>query len=144
MTGDFIINGQDAYTVFGITAEDGFVDALLMPPPKKEYLSNSSRLKVGETVDNSNSKFDKRTGITLPVRVEGFGLTDAAKKASYLAHVKLFYAELAKDKFDVAVPSLGTEVYHLIYSKPSAFNSNLNKTSSKISLTFDEPNPNDR
>ena len=32
MTGDFTINGQDAYTVFGITADDGFIDALLMPP----------------------------------------------------------------------------------------------------------------
>jgi len=144
MTGDFTINGQDAYTTFGITAEDGFIDALLTPPQKKEYLSNNSRLKVGEEVDNKNSKFDKKTNITLPFRVDGIGITEPEMKASYLAHLKLFYLELAKDSFDLAVPALGNDVYHLIYTKPSAFNSNLNKTSSKVSLIFDEPNPSNR
>lgn len=144
MTGDFTINGQDAYTVFGLTSEDGFVDALLIPPPKKEYVSNNSRLKHGEDVDNRNSKFDKKTNITIPFRIEGFGSTEAAMKASYLAHLKLFYLELAKDNFDMVVPALGSEVYHLIYSKPSTFGSNLNKTSSKMSFIFDEPNPSNR
>lgn len=52
MNGEIFINGQDAYTVFGMTAEDGFIDALLTPPPKKGALSNSSRLSNGVQVDN--------------------------------------------------------------------------------------------
>lgn len=144
MTGDFTINGQDAYTVFGITADDGFIDALLMPPPKKEYLSNNSRLHHGEDVDNRNSKFDKKTNITLYMRIEGFGSSESEMKASYLAHLKLFYQELAKDNFNIVVPALGTEVYHLIYSKSSTFSSNLNKTSSKMSFVFEEPDPTNR
>lgn len=144
MTGDFTINGQDAYDVFGITAGDGFIDALLIAPPKKEYLSNNSRLSNGEDVDNRNSKFDKKANITLYFDIEGFGSTESLMKASYLAHLKLFYQELAKDTFNINVPALGTEVYHLIYSKPSTFNSNLNKTHSKMSFVFDEPNPTNR
>ena len=144
MTGDFTINGQDAYNIFGITADDGFIDALLMPAPKKEYLSNSSRLNNGEDVDNRNSKFDKKTNITLYMRIEGFGSTESAMKASYLAHLKLFYQELAKDNFNIVVPALGAEVYHLIYSKSSTFSSNLNKTSSKMSFVFEEPDPTNR
>ena len=144
MTGDFTINGQDAYTTFGITAGDGFIDALLIAPPKKGYLSNNSRLNNGEDVDNRNSKFDKKTNITLYFDIEGFGSNEADMKASYLAHLKLFYQELAKDEFNINVPALGTEVYHLIYSKPSTFNSNLNKTHSKMSFVFDEPNPTNR
>ena len=58
--------------------------------------------------------------------------------SSYLAHLKLFYLELAKDASDISIPSLGSEVYHLIYTKCSAFNSNLNKTNSKVSLVFDD------
>ena len=144
MTGDFTINGQDAYDVFGITAGDGFIDALLIAPPKKDPVYNSSRLSNGEDVDNRNSKFDKKTNITLYFDIEGVGATESLMKASYLAHLKLFYQELAKDTFDINVPALGTEVYHLIYSKPSTFTSNLNKTHSKISFVFDEPNPTNR
>ena len=144
MAGDFTINGQDAYTVYGITADDGFVDALLMPPPKKEYLSNNSRLSHGEEVDNRNSKFDKKTNITLYMRIEGFGSSESEMKASYLAHLKLFYQELAKDTFDIVVPALGSEIYHLIYSKSNSFSSNLNKTCSKMSFVFDEPDPTNR
>ena len=91
MTGDFTINGQDAYDVFGITAGDGFIDALLIAPPKKEYLSNNSRLSNGEDVDNRNSKFDKKANITLYFDIEGFGSTESLIKASSLAHLKLFY-----------------------------------------------------
>lgn len=140
MTGDFKINGQDAYDIFGATAEDGFLDALLAPPPKKEYISNKSRLRNGEETDNTNSKFDKKTNVTLPFMIEGFGSTPEEQRNSYLAHLKLFYQELAKDTFDVCVPSMGSEIYHLIYQKPSAYNGNIGKTCSKVSLIFDEPN----
>ena len=144
MTGEIFINNQDAYTTFGFSMDNGFIDAIMLPPQKKAYLSNSSRTSVGTKIDNRNSQFDAKTGITLPFSIEGFGVNDAARKASYLANLKLFYQELAKDAFNINIPSLGTEVYHLVYTKASTMTSNINKTSSKISLVFDEPDPSNR
>ena len=137
MTGDLLINGVDAYDNMGINMGDGFLDAILAPPPMKDCVENSSRIKDGKTIDNSNPKLDTRT-LSLTFVIEG------ATQLLYLSHLKAFYSLLQGSKFYLKIPPLGNEVYKLRYTKPSTYNGNLNRTSSKVTLNFEEPNPNDR
>lgn len=137
MTGELLINGVDAYTSMGINMCDGFIDAILAPAPVKDCVENSSRVKDGKTIDNSNPKLDSRS-LSLTFSIEG------STKSQYLINMKAFYALLYGQNFNIKIPPLGNEVYKLRYTKPSTYNGNVDKTKSKITLNFEEPNPNDR
>ena len=137
MTGDLLINDVDAYDNMGINMGDGFLDAILAPPPMKDCVENFSRKKDGKTIDNSDPKMDVKT-LSLTFVIEG------ATKSEYLLHLKSFYSILGGSKFYLKIPPLGNEVYKLRYTKSSTYNGNVNRTSSKVTLNFEEPNPNDR
>ena len=137
MTGELLLNGKDAYNVFGITMGDGFIDSLLTSAPQKEYIKNQCRSNNGTSIINNNPRIDERT-LSLAFSIEGLN------RADYLAKLKLFYAEISNGLVTVKVPPLGNDVYKLYYQKPVANNGNVNKTASKTVLQFIEPNPSDR
>ena len=136
MTGDLFINGIDAYSL-GVTMCDGFIDALLSYAPMKEYIKNTSRVCDGQEIINKNPKIDERT-VSLTFGIEGSDMK------VYLYNLKAFYSEIKKGLVRISIPSLGSEVYNLYYSKPMSFNGNVNKTFSKVTLQFVEPNPSNR
>ena len=56
MTGELLINGKDAFSILGTSIGEGFLDALLSPAPKKEYITNSSRLKDGKSITGTRKQ----------------------------------------------------------------------------------------
>lgn len=137
MTGDLIINSVDAYTTWGINMGDGFLGAILSPPPLKDCIENKSRSNNGKTIVSDDPKLDERS-VTLVLNLEGNSQSD------FLTKLKSFYTELAKRNINIKVPLLGTEVYKLVYQKSTQFAMNTSRTFTKISIQFNEPNPADR
>lgn len=136
MTGELLINGKDAFDILGTSIGEGFFDALLAPAPKKEYITNSSRLKDGKSI-TGNAKYDERS-VTLVFDIEGSNTSD------YLNKLKLFYTELGTAPMLLKVPPLGSDIYKLYYQSSSGFALNAAKTHSKVTVKFTEPNPTDR
>ena len=51
MKGELYINGNDAWTTWGVNMGDGFLDAIDAPLPMKDYIENSSRTEHGKRVN---------------------------------------------------------------------------------------------
>lgn len=136
MIGDLFINGNDAYTTFGVCMGDGFLDAILAPPPLKEFVENKSRLDNGKQVLYDNPRLDERD-LTLMFYLEGCNCDE------YLERYRRFMIELNKGKISVRIPVIN-ETYNLIYQKSASFAMNRARTFTKISVKFNEPNPANR
>ena len=80
MTGDLDINGNDAWTTYGVGLEKGAIATLMTPPPMKEAISNSSRLEHGvRYLSASAAKVDKRD-ITLQFHLKASSQSDYITK----------------------------------------------------------------
>ena len=138
MSGDLIINGKDAWTTWGVRMGDGFLDTIDGFNEMKDYIENESRLEHGKRVIIDNAKVDSRE-ITLQFTIEGNSEND------YRTKKKSFQAELEKGTVNIKVPTLGSEVYKLIYlGKSVSYGLSLDRCFGKISSKFEEPNPMDR
>ena len=137
MVNDFFINGKRAYEKFGLRMSEDFIPALLTPPPLKDFIVNKSRNKNGKTVIYFNPVFDERD-VTLTFTIEGLN------KSDYKSKFDLFMAELKKGKVEIQVPDVGNEIYRLTYKSSSNFGINRQRTFSKISIKFNEPDPDNR
>lgn len=137
MKEDLFINGKDAYTEWGISMTDGFVEKILIPPPMKSLIENESRLEHGKRVLSDNHRVSSRD-VTLIFHI--FGKTDA----EYMRNYKAFLNLLQSGMVTIKIPRVGNEVYKLFYLKASSFTQNFKRTSSKLSVKFEEPNPMDR
>lgn len=138
MTGDLFINGKDAWATWGIRMGDGFLDTIDGFNEMKDYIENESRLEHGKRVIIDNAKVDSRE-ITLQFTIEGNSEND------YRTKKKSFQAELEKGTVNIKVPTLGSEVYKLIYlGKSVSYGLSLDRCFGKISSKFEEPNPMDR
>lgn len=135
MKGELIINGRDAWTLWGVNMGDGFIDTLDAPLPMKEYIENESRLEDGKRVLTSNAKKDSRE-ITLSFTITGTSEND------YRTKKKAFEAELYKGSLTVSVPKVSADVYHLIYTgKNVSYGLSLDRCFGNFSAKFEEPNP---
>ncbi len=138
MTGELFINGKDAWTTWGINMGNGFLDTIDAILPMKEYIENKSRLEHGKRVSVVNAKVDSRE-MTLGFTITGESAQD------YQIKKKSFQTELEKGTFDVKIPALNSEVYHLIYmGKNISYALNTKRDFSKFSARFEEPNPKNR
>ena len=134
---ELLINGENAYTTWGVRMGEGFLDVIGASAPMKDFIENKSRLEHGKRVIN-NPKVDERE-ITLSFTIEGNSQSD------YQAKKKAFFDELYKGVVDIQVPANSNEIYHLIYlGKSVAYAQSLNRTFGKISAKFNEPNPANR
>lgn len=138
MNGELIINGKDAYTIWGIRMGDGFMNALLAPSTLKPMIENKSRLEHGKRVIVHNPRIEERE-ITLSFAIS------AQTSQQYHMRRDSFYAELYKGNVEIRVPALGGQTYRLIYQgKSSTYAENRQHTHGSISIKFIEPNPQNR
>ncbi|WP_298109390.1 hypothetical protein [uncultured Bacteroides sp.] len=138
MTGDLFINGKDAFTTWGVRMGDGFLDAIEGFNQMKDYIENESRLEHGKRVITDNAKVDSRE-ITLQFTIEGSSEND------YRTKKKSFQVELEKGAVNIKVPTLGSEVYKLVYlGKSLSYGLSPDRCFGKVSSKFCEPNPMDR
>lgn len=138
MRGELLINGKDAYTTWGVSMGDNFLDNIEASASVKEYISNESRTENGKRVitDASLIKLASRD-ITLQFHICGDFQDD------YLSNKRAFQQELYKGVVDIQIPSRGSEIYHLLYQgKQVSYSQSF--TEGKLSAKFEEPNPANR
>ena len=132
---DLLINGRDAFEVWGVRMGDNFLDSLGASVPMKEFIENKSRLEHGKRIITTNPQLDERE-ITLAFTIEGNSQSD------YRTKKKTFFEELYKGVIDIQIPANNSDIYHLIYlGKSVTYAQSLDKTFGKISAKFCEPNP---
>ncbi len=137
MTGELFINGQDAYTAWGVNMGEKFIDAIAAPPPVKDYIETESRLEHGRHIDTSNVR-QKHRELTLPFTLM------ADTEAQFRQRKAAFVAALCEGGFTLHVPALGEEVYSLVYKNSANYAQNTARTFCKFSVKAEEPNPTDR
>ena len=138
MNGDLIINGKDAWTTWGVRMGNGFLDSIDGFNEMKNYIENESRLEHGKRVITDNAKVDSRE-FTLQFTIEGNSEND------YRTKKKSFQSELEKGTVNIKIPTLGNEVYKLVYlGKSISYGLSIDRCFGKVSSKFCEPNPMDR
>lgn len=138
MTGDLFINGKDALETWGARMGNGFLDAIDGFNEMKDYIENESRLEHGKRVITDNAKVDSRE-ITLQFTIEG------SSESDYRSKKKAFQTELEKGAVNIKIPTLGSEVYKLVYlGKSLSYGLSPDRCFGKVSSKFEEPNPMDR
>lgn len=138
MTGDFFINGKDAFSTWGGRMGDGFLDVMDSFNEMKDYIENESRLEHGKRVITDKAKIKSREFI-LQFTIEG------NSEGDYLIKKKSFQGELEKGSVNIKIPALGSEVYKLVYlGKSLSYGLSSDRCFGKISSKFCDPNPMDR
>ena len=138
MTEDLFINGKDAFITWGVRMGDGFLDTIDGFNQMKDYIENESRLEHGKRVITDNAKVASRE-ITLQFTIEGNSESD------YRIKKKAFQTELEKGVINIKIPTLGSDIYKLIYlGKSLSYGLSPDRCFGKVSSKFCEPNPMDR
>lgn len=132
---DLLINGQDAYAVYGIRMGDNFLNALGTPAPLKELIENESRAKHGKQVLASSARIASRQ-LTLEFTIKGNTPSDLNAKRT------AFYAVLYNCELTICVPANSADVYHLNYLGTSpVYDQSLDRCFCRVSVKFEEPDP---
>lgn len=134
--GVLYINGQDAFTTWGISLEQTGITALIAPPPMKSVVESKSRLQHGKRIVNKLPKYDARD-ITLPLHLV------AKDTSEFMSKFSSFCQELTKMDFFTIRTSYTNDVYKCIYLSCTQFGEFL-KGYGSFSLKLNEPNPDDR
>ena len=132
------INGKDAKTTWGMMALDKFVDALLMPPPAKEVVKNTSRLEHGTRIKLPAGKTlfaSREFSIDLRIR--------AADAADYYSKHTSLMAELASGWLLISTSQLPGVVFRCRYVSCQQY-SQYNGRVAKFALRLEEPDPSNR
>lgn len=130
-----LINGRDAFQVWGVRMGDNFLNSLGASVPMKEFIENKSRLEHGKRIIATTPKLDERE-ITLAFTIEGNSQSD------YQTKKIAFFEELYKGVIDIQIPAINNDIYHLIYlGKSITYAQSLDRTFGKCSMKFCEPNP---
>ena len=137
MKGELYINGQDAWTTWGIGMDSGSLGTLMAPPSLKDFVSNESRLEDGRQYIVTNARVKERE-LTLRLSL-------------YAPTARLFfdrYVSFCKDVLETGIMNINTKyqqgvVYHCIYQSCSQYTQYRGKVA-KFALKLIEPNPFDR
>lgn len=134
--GETYINGQDAYTTWGISLDKSALSALMTPAPMKDMIENKSALENGKRVIRSGRKFDERT-LTL-----GFNIIANSEEEFLNQYVRFCNDVLSKGGIDISTKYQPNITYHLDYVSCTQFGEY--RTMAKFSLRVIEPNPTNR
>jgi len=137
MNGELYINGQDAWTTWGIGMDSSGLSALMTPAPVKDFVSNESRLEHGRQYITTHPRLKERE-LTLRLSL-------------YAPTVSLFYSRYAsfcKDVLATGIVNISTKyqegvVYHCLYQSCAQYTQYRGKVA-RFSLRLVEPNPTDR
>lgn len=130
MTGELYINGQDAYTVWGVSLEDGSEDKLMLAAPVKDYISNSSRTENGKRVLTGNVKIDERDVTVVFCFVNN--------KTAFVTRYNSFVTELYKGAVTLRVTRFN-KTFNLLYKNCTSLSSHTYL--GKLAVVFNEPDP---
>ena len=134
MTGDLYINGTDAETL-GVAMGNNFISAILTPAKLKDFVTNEVRTRPGKQYLIHNPVVAERE-MTLSFVIFG----DTAEQTT--TRFKSFMQILNTGQLTIRVPTLGTEVYHLVYSGSGiTYGIDLLRTTMTFSGKFVEPDP---
>lgn len=132
---DLLINGRDAFQVWGVRMGDNFLNSLGASVPMKDFIENKSRLEHGKRIIATTPKLDERE-ITLAFTIEGNSQSD------YQTKKIAFFEELYKGVIDIQIPAISNAIYRLIYlGKSITYAQSVDRTFGKCSIKFCEPNP---
>ena len=138
MKNELIINNKDAYTEGGVSMGEGFLETIESPLPMKTFVESNSRLNHGKTIVTETARIDSRE-IILTFYIKGISENDYKKK------LNSFVKELYQGSISLSVPVRSDDEYKLIYlGKNITYKLSKDRTFSKISAKFCEPNPMDR
>ncbi len=137
LTGKLYINGDDAWTTWGVGLEDGSLGELMAPPALKAPIVNESRLEDGKRYYMEDTqRLDERT-ITLVFFLIAGNITD------YITNYRSFISALAAGEVTLQTDSEPDTYYHLIYGSCSQFRQFFGGMA-RIAVKFIEPNPSNR
>lgn len=137
MIGDLKINGKDAFERYGINIEDGALCSLITPPPMKEFVESTSRVRHGKSVIVKSPKYDSRE-ITLPFHLI------AKSQADFFQKYDLFCSEvLSQGKFELQTKFQTGVVYRLVYLSCTQLRQ-FRQELAVFSLKVEEPDPTNR
>ncbi|MFV0587488.1 hypothetical protein [Bacteroides reticulotermitis] len=135
---DLLINGKDAFAIWGVRPDKGFIAAIDTPVPAKEPVENKSRLEDGKRVILVEAlKIDERD-INLPFAIK------ANSSADYRTKKNAFIQEIMSGEVIINIPSIGSQNYHLYYKNSTSFESGLSSKACRFSVKFCEYNPGNR
>ena len=137
MNGELYINGQDAWTTWGIGMDSSGLSALMTPAPVKEFVSNESRLEDGTQYIVTNPKVRERE---LNLRLCLYAPTAALFYARYDAFCK---DVLATGTVNISTKYLTGVVFRCIYQSCTQYTQYRGKVA-KFALKLMEPDPTDR
>lgn len=135
--GELTINGQDAWTTWGICMDDTSLATLMTPPAAKDYPSNKSRLESGTRYITNNPQVKERD-ITLKIQ-----LVANTKKDFYAAYNAFCTDVLRGGTLDINTRFQSGVVYHCLYNSCSQYTQYTGKIA-KFSLKLTEPDPTNR
>ncbi|MBR3455745.1 MAG: hypothetical protein IKH26_10510 [Bacteroidaceae bacterium] len=137
MSEELYINGQDAWTTWGIGMDSSGLSALMTPAPVKDFVSNESRLEHGRQYITTNPRLKERE---LTLRLCLYAPTAALFYARYAAFCK---DVLATGTVNISTRYQEGVVYHCLYQSCSQYTQYRGKVA-KFALKLIEPNPSDR
>lgn len=139
MKGELFINGKDAWEEWGVNMGKEFLDTIDSFVSLKEYIENESRLEHGKRILTEVSPKISSRELSLSFTIQG------ADAGDYRDKRKAFEGELLQGRVNIVVPSLGAEVFKLVYlGRNITYAMNKSRTFSTITAKFEEPNPMDR
>lgn len=144
MKGELFINGQDAYTTWGLSLDETALSTLMTPSPLKALVRNKSQVEDGVEVLGVDSasqatfrpRIDSRE-ITLVINITGDG------KDGFLGNYSRFCDVLARGVLNISTIYQPNVVYKMIYQSCQQF-SQFQMGIGKFTLRLEEPNPTDR
>lgn len=146
MTGELEINGQDAYSAWGVGLEDGALSELMAYPAVKEWITNESRLENGTRYtqpnlgDNTMTPMRAAREITLPMHIT------AKTREEYLnRHGAFFAALMLTGDVNIRTKWQLTTMYRCKYLSCTQFTQYHDDGGGiiRFALRLVEPNPND-
>ena len=145
------INGNVAYTTYGVMMSDGFLDALFAPAGLKDFLTFESRVLDGTkymlTDSNGNSMAKKKErDLTLKFRIlADENQTLSAAQSQLQTRYAAFMAVLNAGAVNIQVPTVSSDYFRLVYTGQSiSFNYSPQRTSCEVGAKFVEPDPTNR
>lgn len=139
-----LINGNNAYSTYGVMMDDGFLDALDAPAGLKDFITFDSRTANGTEYlikDSQNRPYARVKARDLTLKFRIFGTDAASLQTLKAALLAVFQAGIVT----IQVPALNSNVYKLLYTGQSiSYGLSADRTTCSLGAKFVEPNPTDR
>lgn len=142
MIGQLIINGQDAYSTWGVVLEAGSYARFLSGSNMKPYTTNHSRSIDGKIVSMKNPRLADRD-LTIVFIFTKTSTSFISRYNSFISTLRNGQ-KVGMETFpnNIEVPELG-QTFKLIYLGDLNME-NYNLEVAKVAVKFNEPNPTDR